>query len=81
MMHPGAIGKALLIVIVSFGILVYAAWAVTWQRPRNAAHRNGGPQRHAENAEEAESAEEINAQSMSATGGASPKAPIFTAAS
>ena len=26
-----AIGKALLIVIVSFGTLVYAAWAVTWQ--------------------------------------------------
>ena len=32
-----AIGKALLIVIVSFGILVYAAWAVTWPR-KNAAH-------------------------------------------
>jgi len=29
-----AIEKALLIVIVAFGILVYAAWAVTWQRPR-----------------------------------------------
>jgi hypothetical protein len=27
-----AIGKALLIVIVSFDTLVYAAWAVTWQR-------------------------------------------------
>jgi hypothetical protein len=34
-----AIAKALLIVIVSFGTLVYAAWAVTWQKPRqNAAH-------------------------------------------
>jgi hypothetical protein len=27
-----AIGKALLIVMVSFGTLVYAAWAVTWPR-------------------------------------------------
>lgn len=27
-----AIGKALLIVIVSVGTLVYAAWAVTWQK-------------------------------------------------
>jgi pimeloyl-ACP methyl ester carboxylesterase len=29
-----AIGKALLIVIVSFGALVYAAYAVTWPRKR-----------------------------------------------
>ncbi|MGB8781708.1 MAG: hypothetical protein WCD02_01230 [Terriglobales bacterium] len=29
-----AIEKAFLIVIVALGILVYAAWAVTWQRPR-----------------------------------------------
>jgi len=29
-----AIGKALLIVIVSFGTLVYAAWAVTRQRKK-----------------------------------------------
>jgi hypothetical protein len=28
-----AIGKALLIVIVSFGVLIYAAWAVTGQKP------------------------------------------------
>lgn len=27
-----AIGKALMIVIVSFSILVYLAWAVTWKR-------------------------------------------------
>lgn len=38
-----AIGKALLIVIVSFAILgyaawVYAVWAVTWQR-KNVVHR------------------------------------------
>jgi len=32
-----AIGKALLIAIVSVGILVYAAWAVTWQR-KDAVH-------------------------------------------
>ena len=29
-----AIGKALLIVIVSFGVLVYAAYAVTWPNKR-----------------------------------------------
>lgn len=29
-----AIGKALLIVIVSFGALVYAAYAVTWPKKR-----------------------------------------------
>jgi hypothetical protein len=32
-----AIGKALLIVIVSFGTLVYIAWAATYQR-KNATH-------------------------------------------
>jgi hypothetical protein len=32
-----AIGKALMIVIVSFSTLVYLAWAVTWKR-ENAAH-------------------------------------------
>ena len=32
-----AIGKALLIVIVSFGTLVYLAWAVTY-REKNATH-------------------------------------------
>jgi hypothetical protein len=32
-----AIGKALMIVIVSFSTLVYLAWALTWKR-RNAAH-------------------------------------------
>jgi hypothetical protein len=32
-----AVAKALLIVIVAFGILIYAAWAVTRQR-QNATH-------------------------------------------
>ena len=32
-----AIGKALLIVIVSFGALVYAAWAATYQK-KNTTH-------------------------------------------
>jgi len=32
-----AIGKALLIVIVSCGSLLYVAWAVTWQK-KNEAH-------------------------------------------
>jgi len=32
-----AIGKALLILIVSFGSLLYVAWAVVWPK-KNAAH-------------------------------------------
>jgi hypothetical protein len=32
-----AVAKALLIVIVAFGVLIYAAWVVTWQR-QDAAH-------------------------------------------
>ena len=31
-----AIGKALLLVIVSFGALVYLVWAVTWRRESTA---------------------------------------------
>jgi hypothetical protein len=36
-----AIGKALLIVIISFGALVYLAWAVTWPK----ASKNESDQR------------------------------------